>query len=168
MIDSINQVKTNRKLSSQILCLLSLPSLPCLKLMLNLDFLPHTSFGVLWTTLDKSSWLPLAKICPLLFYQKTTPLCGHSSCASSQETHAWAFHLAQCETGNFEKGTKQNVTKEKLLKSPKAALLSLNCGLASYWFPSSFLSQFFRSSHTLDRQSKVLTERKITLISQLN
>lgn len=65
MIDSINQVKTNRKLSSQILCLLSLPSLPCLKLMLNLDFLPHTSFGVLWTSLPDSHWPKSALYCSI-------------------------------------------------------------------------------------------------------
>lgn len=138
MIHSIDQAKTNRKLSSQILYLLSPPHSPLFKAHAEFRLFPSY---LLWSTLDKSSWLPLAKICLVLFYQNTTYLCGCSSSASSQEPQAWAFHLTQCEIGNIEKGTKQNATKEKLLKFHNAVLLSLNCGLVSYWFPSSFLAQ---------------------------
>lgn len=160
MIYSFYQVKIIRKLSSQILLLLSAPNSPLFKAHVEFRLFPS---HLLWSTLDKSSWLPLAKIYPLLFYQKTTfALCGHSSCASSQETHAWAFHLGQCEKGNFEKGTKQrknswNNTMQYCYQWTVAGQLLISKSI-------SLTETFFRSFHTLDRQSKVLAERQVTPI----
>ena len=142
MIHSINWVKISSKVGFQLLHLLSRPNSLLFKahaeFRLYSFFPPNTSFGgsrqVLLTLNDWSVHFVVLSEDNIPLQAFVLHLSPGNTCLGSSPSPMWNRRL-------WERNSNKTKQRKKLLKSHGAALLPLNCDLAGYWFPSSFLSQ---------------------------